>query len=209
MSYSTNVPQSGQSLGQTQAKILGNFGTIQSGFSANHGAFGASNVGKHLFMQMPEQGSDPTTAVDEGALYTKLSRITADGAQMFYRNESSGAVVQLTGSGGTIPTILSGTATLNTTVQPGIAITGALPQNIYGYIIMWSTVSPFPVQMGTFFTDTTDAHGYSDRIKQQGTGDDYPVELTNAPGTSDLTLYGTKGNFGNLTINWRLMYWAQ
>ena len=60
MSYSTLVPQSGQTLGQTQGTILGNFGTIQSGFSINHGALGSGNVGKHLFMQMPSQGTSGT-----------------------------------------------------------------------------------------------------------------------------------------------------
>lgn len=44
-------------------------------------------------MQMPEQGSAPATAVNEGALYTKD---VSGATQLFWRNENNGSEQQLT-----------------------------------------------------------------------------------------------------------------
>lgn len=205
MTFTNNIPVSGQTLGQTQAGINTNFTIIRDTQAINHGDYDTANEGKHLFMQMPEQASAPTTAVNEGALYTKVDTASTPTTQIFYRNENNGTEVQLTGFGGSIPIILTGTATINASTN---AITAALPQNIYGYIIMWSTTSPFPIQMGSFFTDTTQAHGYSNRVVRNSSAIDNPVELINSP-AADLKLYGTRDDFGTLSINWRLHYWAQ
>jgi hypothetical protein len=203
--YDSTVPQSGQTLGNTQSPIQTNFSIITTAQSVNHVTYDDADQGKHKFLQMPEQISAPSTAANEGALYTKVDTASVPKTQLFYRNESNGTEVQLTGFGGSIATILTGTATINAST---LAITGALPQNVYGYIIMWSTTTPFPIQMGSFFTDTTQAHGYSNRIVRNSSANDNPVELINDP-AADLKLYGTRDDFGSLTINWRLHYWAQ
>jgi hypothetical protein len=55
---------------------------------------------------MPEQGSAPATAVNEGGLYTKVSNGTTE---LYWRKESNGAEVQMT----------DGVPTGNTTFLPG------------------------------------------------------------------------------------------
>lgn len=205
MPYTDNVPQSGQTLGTTQPLIQSNFSIITTAQSVNHVAYDDADQGKHKFLQMPEQGSAPTTAANEGALYTKVDTGTPATTQLFYRNESAGTEQQLTGFGGSIPTILTGTFSVTSSFT---AITSALPQNVYGYIIFWKTTSPYQVQMNYFFTDTTKAHGYSSRIVTNGSSDDNAVELENDP-AADLKLYGKRDDFGSFTANWRLHYWKQ
>ena len=69
---------------------------LKAAIEINHVALDTANVGKHKFCQFPEQGSAPTTAVDEGALYTKqASGIT----NLFWRQENNGTEIRMTGSG--------------------------------------------------------------------------------------------------------------
>ena len=94
------VPNPGQSLNNSRPLVNNNFATIDAGFTINHGSYGNANVGKHLFMQMPEQTVVPVTAANEGALYTKqgLSTVT----ELFFRRESNGAEISLTENLGTL-----------------------------------------------------------------------------------------------------------
>lgn len=204
MTYTSSLPVSGDSLGSTRDRIRTNFQQIATVEAVNHIAFNELGEGKHKFLQMPIQASAPTTSADEGGLYTKDDSASAPKAALFYRNESNGTEIQLTGFGGSIPIILTGT--FNSTGS-FTAITSALPQNVYGYIIFWKTTSPFPVQLGNFFTDATQAHGYSTRIVRNSSSDDDAIELQNSP-AADLKLYGKTDDFGNITVNWRLHYWA-
>ena len=94
MSFTPGIPRSGQSLGNSRPQVQGNFDYINTAFAINHVAFNASGVGKHKFMQMPEQVSAPTTLANEGALYTKEAQSITN---LFWRQESNGTEVQLTG----------------------------------------------------------------------------------------------------------------
>ena len=86
MSYNNSIPQPGDNPSQSQSEILANFQVLDTANSVNHVAFNDVNQGKHKFMQMPEQSSAPTTAANEGALYTKeANSITA----LFFRKESN------------------------------------------------------------------------------------------------------------------------
>lgn len=89
MSYNNNVPQSGQTLGNTRIPINTNFFVIDRAFKVNHVAFSTSDEGKHKFLQMPEQGSAPSTAINEGGLYTKVGTNPAE-TNLFFRAENSG-----------------------------------------------------------------------------------------------------------------------
>lgn len=204
MTYTANIPLTGESLGSTRDRIRTNFQLIDSVLAINHVAFGSSGQGKHKFLQMPEQGSPPSTGVNEGGLYTAQDTSSSPQTALFFRNESNGSSIQLTGFGGNTPTILTGTFNATGSFT---AITSALPQNVYGFIIFFQTTSPFAVQMGSFFTSTTQAHGYSNRIVKNSSSDDDPIELQNNP-AADLKLYGTRDDFGSISVNWRLHYWA-
>jgi len=65
------VPQSNQSLQQTQAPILTNFSTIDSVFGVDHQIYGTTGAGKHNKITFPEQSSTPAFLAGEIGLYNK------------------------------------------------------------------------------------------------------------------------------------------
>lgn len=95
MAYTSNIPQAGDDPSDSQSEILANFQEIGTLVAVNHVAFNDGDQGKHKFMQMPEQGSAPSTAANEGALYTKEE---SGATQLFFRDESSGSERQITGA---------------------------------------------------------------------------------------------------------------
>jgi len=94
MSYNPNIPGSGQSLGETQSGIQQNFADINTRFQVNHIAFNDSGGGKHKPIQIPE-ASAPSTAANEGAIYTKAGSNPSE-TNLFFRAESNGYEYQLT-----------------------------------------------------------------------------------------------------------------
>ena len=99
MSYTPSVPNSGDSLGSTRSTINTNFQQIDVVNSVNHEAFSTADKGKHKFLQMPEriQAEIPTTAANEGGVYTKVATNPAE-SNLFFRGESNGKEYQLTRS---------------------------------------------------------------------------------------------------------------
>lgn len=98
MVYNNNIPQPTDRPSDSQSDLLANFQDLKTFLDRNHEAIVDPSVnldeGKHIYLQMPEQGVAPTTAADEGALYTKVS---GTATQLFFREESNGAERQLTG----------------------------------------------------------------------------------------------------------------
>lgn len=102
MTYNPNVPASGQSLGETRVPIQTNFTNLNTAFLANHSPLTTNTDGKHKFVQLPESGAGwdnnstpPTTATNEGALYTKVGTNPAENT-LFFRAESNGFEYQIT-----------------------------------------------------------------------------------------------------------------
>jgi hypothetical protein len=94
MTYNNAIPQASDDPSQSQSQILANFQDLDTFLSVNHVDLNDGDQGKHKFLQMPEQGSAPSTAASEGAVYTKDDGSTT---QLYYRGESSGTEVPLTG----------------------------------------------------------------------------------------------------------------
>lgn len=97
MTFTSNVPVSGDSLGSTRDRIRSNFQQIAIVEAVNHVAFNQTGQGKHTFLQMPEQVSAPVTLVDEAAFYSKVAVNPAE-ANLFFRAENNGFEYQLTKS---------------------------------------------------------------------------------------------------------------
>lgn len=143
MSYTTGIPRSGQSLGNSRPQVQGNFDYINTAFAVNHVAFNAAGVGKHIYVQMPERDGTPskpipTTAANEGALYTKEAQSITN---LFWRQESNGTEVQLTN-------IAPSNATSGYSFLPG------------GFLIQWDLItllnaSTTPVTFPTNFDAAT------------------------------------------------------
>lgn len=98
MVYTPSTPTASQFISISQPLIQENFSQANTIFGANHVEFDSTDVanqGKHTFVSMIEQSSDPTTAVNEIALYTKdLGGINT----LYMRKESDGTVIQLSGA---------------------------------------------------------------------------------------------------------------
>ena len=92
MSFTPSIPQSGQTLGQTQQSVQNNFTNYNNVVSQDHVSPNSTGQGKHNKSTYKEQGSDPVTIADELAAYAKaVSGIS----QLFLRPESAGTPVQM------------------------------------------------------------------------------------------------------------------
>ncbi len=95
MSYTNNVPLSGQSLGGTRNPINANFQAIDTTFSVNHVGYNDSGAGKHNFVNLPEQASAPSGASNEGTLYAKDDGTRT--ALYWVQETGQGSEVKMTG----------------------------------------------------------------------------------------------------------------
>ncbi len=140
MTYNPAIPQATDLISQSQSQILTNFSQADTAFAIDHTAFSVlADQGKHKKSTYYEQAVDPTTLINEIAVYTKdVSAIT----QLFLRRENNGVVIQLTAGD---PVIASD----GSTFLPG------------GIIIKWGQINsagnPTPVLFATPFptADTT------------------------------------------------------
>jgi len=97
MAYLDDIPDSNDIQPISQSQIKTNFKELERQFSVDHDSLLEDKAsGKHLKVTLPEVTSDPATAANEGCVYTKDSGTQPE---LFYREESSGDVVQLTEDG--------------------------------------------------------------------------------------------------------------
>ena len=95
MSFTPNIPASGQSLGQTRQAILNNFAILRSTIAVDHVDVNASGNGKHKYVHLTDQSASiPTTAANELVFFNKLVSGTA---RLFLRQPSSGTQIQMSG----------------------------------------------------------------------------------------------------------------
>lgn len=93
MTFTSGIPQSGQSLGQTRDPIRNNFTNYFNTMSVDHVAPNSTGAGKHNQSTYTSQASDPATLNTEVDVYSK----TVSGVvQLFQRLASSGAVIPFT-----------------------------------------------------------------------------------------------------------------
>ncbi len=71
MTFTPNIPTTGQSLGVTKNPINGNFTAINTTISQDHVAMNDANQGKHQWSTYVNQASPPTTASNETLVYSK------------------------------------------------------------------------------------------------------------------------------------------
>ena len=198
MSYNNNVPQAGQTLGNTRQPINTNFALIDTVEAVNHVGFNLTGAGKHKFLQMPDQASAPTTAANEGGLYVKA---VTGSSELFYRKESNGTEIQLTGVGGSIPTILTGSVIFTGTTVNDIV---AIPANSWGFIIFSNTGDRSKTTSGHFFASGTLAYGYTNLQQLVGATGVFVRLVTPV----NLTLRGrADANADAGTYDFKILYW--
>lgn len=140
MSYQSNIPLGTDAPSASAAEFRTNFAQIATLVGVNHEAFNTGDAGKHKFLQMPEQSSAPSTAANEGALYTKA---VSGATQLFYREESSGTERQMTGA---FTAATNGEATLpgglvfkwgqSTTVGTTVTVTYPSPFSTSTFVVL-------------------------------------------------------------------------
>lgn len=200
-SYTPNIPQAADQLNQSQPLILNNFLSIESGFNENHVAItDIADRGKHKYMVMPVQGSEPTTASGEGELHTE--DVSGDSQLFFSRDNDSGTKIQITD--GLLPNILSGTwtstASFDTIANP--------PDNTYGLIFLMRLVGGSNrFQSGTFYKYGGDTRAYSNRLFYlEDTAFDHNVTLNDEPTSSRIQgKYSVPAS--GATFQYKIVYW--
>ncbi|NJL54201.1 hypothetical protein HC928_02795 [bacterium] len=93
MTYQAQIPQPGSLISVSQNDLLENFQAVGNAFPVNHVDFNVADVGKHKFVQFPNQAAAPVTGVSEVALYSKD---VSGNSRVFLRQQNSGSEVQLT-----------------------------------------------------------------------------------------------------------------
>ena len=87
MSFTANVPVSGQTLGNSRPIINSNFTVLQSTWDKNHQDFNLSNAGAHTHADLLAQSADPNPATTLISHYSKsVSGIT----EWFMQREAAG-----------------------------------------------------------------------------------------------------------------------
>ncbi len=201
-----NVPQTTQSLGQTQSLISANFSTINTANSINHVAYNdaSGDQGKHKLVEFPVQLVIPTFAATETGLYNKVPAapfpLTLKQETFIHTQRFSGAV--------DIPM----SASILSTSSPAALSSGwtYLPS---GLIIKWaSNVSCTGLQVVTFPTGGT-IPAFSvclsviPQIAQGGASDtNLAVRLTAVNPTTFTVYVSPRTTTGSASSN--ITYWA-
>lgn len=97
MPYNENIPQSTDTLNQSQPQLLANFQAIDTMLNVNHVDFDSpsGDQGKHKWVSFPIQASAPATLATELALFSQLSTITGAN-ELAVRLPSNGAIAEFT-----------------------------------------------------------------------------------------------------------------
>ena len=85
MSFTPNIPASGQSLGSSRTQVLNNFAVLRSTIATNHVDVNSLGAGKHNFSEYVAQAQSPATDNAEVALYC---RVNGGVAQLFFQKEN-------------------------------------------------------------------------------------------------------------------------
>lgn len=93
MSYNPNIPVVTDYMVISQKQISANFQAINQVFGKNHVPLNNSQQGQHGVVTLRQQIDDPTTGVNQVALYAKA---VSSQAMLFFRPESNATPIQLT-----------------------------------------------------------------------------------------------------------------
>ena len=164
MSYTVNIPATGQSLGNSRPQVVGNFNYINTAFAINHVAFNQVNVGKHYKVEMPRQSPSPTPAAAEGFLFTKLANgIT----KLIWKRDAGATDIELTNVNPT-------NAQKGSTFLPG------------GLLLQWGKVSLAAGTANVTFQETFTSGGV--------TANPWSITLTLANSPTTVSVLGVSGS---------------
>ncbi len=157
MSFTPNIPQIGQSLGNSRPQILNNMAVLRSTIATNHYDVNDAKAGKHKYVEMPVLSViPPGLAASEGTLYVKS---VSSRRELFYTNDTSGNEWQLTSlSNSNFATF--GTDPGWTFLPGGLLMQWGTETCASGTTVSFSrsfTGAPYTIQC-TIFQNTTNRH---------------------------------------------------
>jgi hypothetical protein len=96
MSYNANIPQPNDRIKDSQSQILNNFQAIDTYVGVNHVPFGTADSGKHNYVELPVQASNPPIVfpVGEIALYSFLNATTSQN-ELYINKQNELTTVQV------------------------------------------------------------------------------------------------------------------
>lgn len=169
MTYQANIPQPTNLISVSQNDILQNFQAIDAAWNINHEDFNAANQGKHIYVEMPNQGADPAGAATQMTLFSKL---TGGNSQLFYKRDAEGTSYQLTG---TNPTA----AASGSTFLPG------------GLLLKWGNVVAAASPTSVSFASAFPTACFSVTVAINNNSPAFSATV-NSVGTTGFDLYTTK-----------------
>lgn len=192
MSFSPSIPNINDFCAISQKQILANFKAINDTWLINHVALTAvEDVGKHFALTL-RPTTDPTTLVNQSAIYNKL---VTSVPQLFYRPNSNATPIQLSNSNlNTLQTgaannqqisFLAGPFTIYMGFQVAVGVTpititlSAITTILYVGV---STVLPGP-------SNPEKRQGYNVAIATNVTGNQFTIRKTNNVSIPSSTVY--------------------
>lgn len=113
--FTSDTPQSPNPMNGTQPIILENFRAINEYVNVNHVTFNQSDAGKHNFLSMQNQATDPTTTSTEIAMFTQVTG-SPNPSEIFIQYPTGGSTIlsSVEISNQTVPVAGTGTSGGNT-----------------------------------------------------------------------------------------------
>ena len=170
MTFTPGEPQNAESLGSSKPKIRNNLDGLRASLAINHVDINDPNNGKHKFLQMPEQASDPATGTNIGGLYTAQSLAGATNfTNLFWKQETGGANQLLNQGGftaltGPLPTIVG---TGGWSYLPGGLLInfGTVPAAADGASFIWpSNFAPYTIPFTSILSVSANLIGFTPAI---------------------------------------------
>ena len=128
--YFPNIPQSTDNPANSQPLLLSNFQALDAAVGRNHEPMSdTTNSGRHVVVEMKEQGADPAPVATYGSLYVKDDA----GTQNLYFQDESSVLYKLTNS-------FNATGTGSLTLPGGLIINwGSVTSNSGGVVATFDT----------------------------------------------------------------------
>lgn len=172
MAYTSNVPQGNQQIATTQPTIQANFGFLNTGIGEEHN-FNSAGSGTdmyHLKASMPNLALSPVLPAGTNGVY--------------FVNSGNGCYFDGTTNWRTnqFQEVLTGTFTATNAFTTVVAV----PANVVGFGIFYKQSGTRYMSSFTFFSDAGNTYAFSNRIKINGSSDDYPVEMNNSVASLNL-----------------------
>ncbi len=134
MSYNPNIPNIGDFTAISQQQMLANFQSINNTFLIDHVALtSVEDVGMHNSLTLRPQAVDPSTGVDQSAIYNKL---VGGVPQLFFRPSINQTPIQMSNSNlNTLQTGAPGSTQSSFLAGPFTIYMGYIPSCPNGQIV--------------------------------------------------------------------------